>query len=245
MPLAGAGWEIQAQLITASLESPVRGRIYKHTEETGCKHSALRAQERPGWGEGGDTHDTRGRVPPPQPPTPTRSPSPHARGTAASLAGSRVGTGTQWGRGGQRVCRQSWGILVVPGELGRGGGMEVWGGRRQVVSHGMGWDGDGDPTAVAVAAVGDSEDTCPSHHCSGTAVTADVRVRGTGTAGTSSRLHRLCPPAATASPPQQGWGHSGICPCSLEHHPLRDPRSSGHRLAATSRGRGRGDETAP
>ena len=39
--LAGAGWEIQAQLITASLESPVRGRIYKHTEETGCKHSAL------------------------------------------------------------------------------------------------------------------------------------------------------------------------------------------------------------
>lgn len=47
---AGAGWEIQAQLITASLESPVRGRIYKHTEETGCKHSAPRAQARPRLG---------------------------------------------------------------------------------------------------------------------------------------------------------------------------------------------------
>lgn len=61
---AGAGWEIQAQLITASLESPVRGRIYKHTEETGCKHSAPRAQARLGLG------GTRGHAPPTPPPSP-------------------------------------------------------------------------------------------------------------------------------------------------------------------------------
>lgn len=61
---AGAGWGIQAQLITASLESPVRGRIYKHTEETGCKHSAPRAQARPGLG------GTQGHTPPTPPPAP-------------------------------------------------------------------------------------------------------------------------------------------------------------------------------
>lgn len=67
---AGAGWEIQAQLITALLESPVRGHIYKHTEETGCKHSAPRAKARPG------PRGTRGHEPLAPPPAPGTVASP-------------------------------------------------------------------------------------------------------------------------------------------------------------------------